>query len=116
MVQGLQLDLAKAEISKIIHTLGALGCHRCGSLGVAGRIGALRHTGRPGPTVAAVAAATVTAAVAVAVAVLGTAAAAIAAIAVAAGAASVAGAAAAGTALAVVFCASRWDRMPGIWK
>ena len=46
MVQGLQLDLAKAEISKIIHALGALGCHRCGSLGIAGRIGALRHTGR----------------------------------------------------------------------
>ena len=26
MVQGLQLDLAKAEIGKIIHALGALGC------------------------------------------------------------------------------------------
>mgnify|MGYP000307388539 CR=1 FL=1 len=26
-------------------TLGALGGHRCGSLGIAGRIGALRHTG-----------------------------------------------------------------------
>ena len=50
--RSLQLDLAKAEIGKIIHALGALGCHRCSSLCVTGSIGALRHAGRTGTTAA----------------------------------------------------------------
>ena len=84
----LQLDLAKAEIGKIIHPLGALGCHRCGILGITGCIGALRHAGRPRAAGCTIAAATVTAAVSIVVAMLRTVPAAIAAIAAAAGTAA----------------------------
>lgn len=72
MVQGLQLDLAKAEISKIIHALGALGCYRCCILCITGCIGALRHAGRPRAAGCTIAASTVTAAVSIVVAMLRT--------------------------------------------
>ena len=43
IIQLLQLDLAEAQISEVIHTLGALGCHRGSILGIARGVGALRH-------------------------------------------------------------------------
>ena len=82
---ALQLDLAKAEIGKIVHALGALGCYRCCILCITGCIGALRHAGRPRAAGCTIAASTVTAAVSIVVAMLRTVPAAIAAIAAAAG-------------------------------
>ena len=58
IIQLLQLDLAEAQISEVIHTLGALGCHRGSILGIARGVGALRHIGAVAATAAAIARAT----------------------------------------------------------
>ena len=55
ILQLLQLDLAEAQIREVIHTLGALGCHRGSILGVARGVGALRHIGAAAAPAAAIA-------------------------------------------------------------
>jgi len=40
-----QLDLAEAEICKVVHALGALGCYGCCALGVAGGVSHLSRRG-----------------------------------------------------------------------
>ena len=82
ILQLLQLDLAEAQIREVIHTLGALGCHRGSILGIARGVGALRHIGAAAapaaiaiaraaaiPVTTALAAAMIAAAAAIAVAV-----------------------------------------------
>ncbi len=52
ILQLLQLNLAEAQIREVIHTLGALGCHRGSILGFARGVGALRHIGAVAATTA----------------------------------------------------------------